>query len=119
MHTIEEVITALEQGATSNIHRDAVEYLKQYRDSRNILKTENIIEYWGKLPVVKIKDHYYAVRDYIRDKRAWRCHRLKWSDISYQWSCEDDDNYIIDDNGTILYREVGWDLRKVYEDEKN
>ena len=109
---IDEVIADLEC-CNGGFLDDALYYLKEYRDCRKLLKTENIISYWGKLPVVKIKDHYYAVRDYIPDKQAWRCHRLRWSDISCQWSCDDDDNYIIDNNRNILFIETGWDRRRI------
>ena len=89
-------------------------YLEQYRDIRSILPDKHI-SYWGRLPVVQIGDRFFAVRNYVPDHRAWRCNRVAWSEIHNGWTCLDDDNYIIDNKGKIICREVGWDLREVYD----
>ena len=91
-----------------------LDYLYQYRDSRKILRTDNIVSYFGNSPVVKIDKEYFAIGSYARKYTAWYCHRVKWQDISGNWSCDDDDTYVIDNYGKIICRLVGWDLREVY-----
>lgn len=88
-------------------------YLKQLYDARHILTDGRIVDYWGKLPVIAIGDQRYTVREYLPKNRAWRCSRVSWTEIHQGWSTDDDDNYIIDRDGKILYKEVGWELREV------
>ena len=118
MRSLDEVVEDMELACSVNHHynaeySDVLHYLKQYRDIRSILP-EKHISYWGSLPVVQIGDRFFAVRNYVPAHHAWRCDRVEWSETN-DWFCPDDDNYIIDNKGKIICREVGWDLREVYD----
>lgn len=89
----------------------ALKYLKEYRDIRNILP-DKVISYCGRNPVVQIGSKYFAVREYLPTERSWRCHQVEISPITQTWVCCEDENFIIDNTGKILYREIGWDLRR-------
>lgn len=138
MKTLEEVVSALERCTDYEAecegcpYRDdnkgglecemrnldeVLYYLKQYQDARTILNDDRIISYWGRLPVVQIGKDYYAVRDYVKRHRGWRCHKL--SADEFGWYNDDDENYIIDRNGKIICKEYGWDLREApyYDDD--
>ena len=93
---------------------EAVRSLNEYRDSRKLIFDGRLVSYWGRLPVIKRGAEYYAVHDYVPKHEAWRCHRLTWDNRLGEWSCRDDDNYIIDKNGTLICKEVGWNLTEVY-----
>ena len=45
------------------------------------------------------------------DRGLWRCDKVK-RDRNGFWYCCDDDDYLIDDDGRIVARETGWDLRR-------
>ena len=94
----------------------ALHYLYEYRNSRKILKDDNVVAYFGRIPIVKLGNEYYSVREYVQKHKAWRCQRMEWSDQFGRWFVCDDDNYIINNGGNIICREVGWDLKEVYED---
>lgn len=93
-----------------DMYDDALAYLRQYQDARHILTDDRIVSYWGRLPVIKIGDEYYAVRNYVKRQRGWRCNKL--SADEYGWYTADDENYIIDKDGNIICKEYGWDLRE-------
>ena len=131
MKTLEEVVSALERcgkiecddclyheyregidvDRCQDMYDDALYYLRQYLDARTILNDDRIISYWGRLPVIQIGKDYFAVRDYVKRHRGWRCHKL--SADEFGWYNDDDENYIIDKNGKIICKEYGWDLREV------
>lgn len=58
--------------------------------------------------IVDIDGEQYQLRRY--EGRYWRAIKVK-QDQSGFWFCCDDDDYIIG-GGKVLWREVGWDLRK-------
>ena len=89
-------------------------YLREYRDSRKLLETDRIVAYWGPLPIIKLYDKYFAVRDYVPKHKAWRCNRMSWNPDKNVWYCMDDENYIINNDGGLVCKEYGYDLRKVY-----
>ena len=89
-------------------------YLKEYRDSRHLLQTDRIIAYWGPLPIIKLYDKFFAVREYVPKHKAWRCNRMAWNAEQDVWSCIDDENYIISNDGALVCKEYGYDLREVY-----
>ena len=92
-------------------------YLNMLRDVQILLKDKNIVDYLGHNPVIEINGKNFIVKEYVPEKKCWRC--LRVDKVMFdRWSCCDDDNYIIDNNGNILYREVGWRLTEVpYEED--
>lgn len=86
-------------------------YLKELRNIRGILP-DRLIGYFGRTPVVQIDGFYFGVREYDKLRGGWRCERVEESSITHDWVCTDDDTYIIDNSGKVLYRLVGWDLRR-------
>lgn len=92
---------------------DVLYYLRQYRDARQILVDDRVMSYWGRTPVIEIDGMHFAVRDYVARRKAWRCLHVEFSPITGDWTCEDDENYIISNDGKILYKEVGWRLEEV------
>ena len=111
--SIEEVITGIDQCAKTNLFVNALRYLEEYRDSRKILKDDQIIGYWGKTPVTKIDGKYFAIGRYLPNEQAWRCSRVHWSDITRDYTPYDDEDYIIDNNREILFVETGWERRRI------
>ena len=67
--------------------------------------------------IIRIVDSYYRARykdpGVLRpeDKGLIRCHKVK-QDWNGEWFCCDDDDYLVDENGKIVARETGWDLRR-------
>ena len=67
--------------------------------------------------VIEINGSYYRVRyrdpgfTHSEDDGLWRCHKVAL-DWNGNWYCCDDDDYLITDDGQIVAREVGWDLRR-------
>ena len=94
-----------------------VKYLREYRDSRHLLHDDRIVAYWGRIPIVKIEDKYFAIAEYVPKHKAWRCHKMRWEERFGSWSNYDDENYIIRDDGTLVCKEYGWELREVYPEE--
>lgn len=92
-------------------------YLREYRDSRKLLQTDRIVAYWGPLPIIKLQDQYFSVRDYVPKHKAWRCNRMNWNAEQDVWYCMDDENYIINNDGNLICKEYGYDLREVYPEE--
>ena len=92
---------------------DVLYYLRQYKDARHILVDDGIIGYWGRTPVIQVGDQFFAVKYYVPRKHGWRCLHVAISPITNDWTCEDDENYIIDNTGKILCKEVGWRLEEV------
>lgn len=124
MKTIDELIEyAAEREYRSDLMRDyemneiwlsILKYLQEYRDCRHLLQTDRIVAYWGPLPIIKLDEKYFAVRDYVPKHKAWRCNRMSWDEVKGIWYCMDDENYIIDDSGGLVCKEYGYDLREVY-----
>lgn len=127
MKTIDEVIEYVaEREYRSDLMRDyemheiwvsILDYLHKFRDCRHLLQTDRIVAYWGPLPIIKLDDKYFAVRDYVPKHKAWRCNHMSWNEHLGCWYCADDENYIIDNNGVLICKEYGYDLREVYPDE--
>ena len=121
MRTIEEGIEYLERRLWTvwdtehqELWESILRYLREYRDSRKLLQTDRIVAYWGPLPIIKLYDKYFAVRDYVPKHKAWRCNRMSWNPDKDVWYCMDDENYIISNDGGLVCKEYGYDLRKVY-----
>ena len=118
--TIREVIAVLKNislDARSETLNDAIGYLEQLEDIRRSIFDRQIVGYFGRLPVTKIGDSFFAIRDYVPEYHAWRCLKVAISTVNWEWTCDDDDNWIIDRDGNILMKERGWDLRIVRPDE--
>ena len=70
----------------------------------------------GKL-IAEINGEYYMLRYKDRgelcpaDKGLWRSIKV-WRNQFGNWVCCDDDDWLIDRNGKIVAREIGWDLRR-------
>lgn len=121
MRTIEEGIEYLERRLWTvwdtehqELWESILRYLREYRDSRKLLETDRIVAYWGPLPIIKLYEKYFAVRDYVPKHKAWRCNRMSWNPDKDVWYCMDDENYIINNEGGLVCKEYGYDLRKVY-----
>lgn len=121
MRTIEEGIEYLERRLWTvwdtehqELWESILRYLREYRDSRKLLQTDRIVAYWGPLPIIKLYDKYFAVRDYVPKHKAWRCNRMSWNPDNDVWYCMDDENYIINKDGGLVCKEYGYDLREVY-----
>ena len=121
MKTIEEGIEYLERRLWTvwdtehqELWESILRYLREYRDSRKLLETDHIVAYWGPLPIIKLYDKYFAVRDYVPKHKAWRCNRMSWNSDKNVWYCMDDENYIINKDGGLVCKEYGYDLREVY-----
>ena len=95
-------------------------YLATMKDRLTILGSmSDVVAYYGKqTPIIKIGEEYYAVKDYVMKDEAWRCLKVAFYEPAGSWICCDDDNYIINAKKEILYKEVGWDLQKVFLREK-
>ena len=67
--------------------------------------------------IISIGGSFYRVRyrdpGVLRteDKGLWRCHKVD-RDWNGRWFCCDDDDYLITDDGRIVARETGWNLRR-------
>lgn len=67
--------------------------------------------------IIQIGASFYRVRyrdpGILRPEDAglWRCHKVS-QDWNGFWFCCDDDDYLITDDGHVVAREIGWDLRK-------
>ena len=68
--------------------------------------------------IIEIGGEYYRVMyqdsGVLRpeDKGLLRAYRVEKSQITGDWFCCDDDDYLIDDSGRIVAREIGWGLRR-------
>ena len=67
--------------------------------------------------VIKAKDdRYYRIRyrdngfPHPEDRGLWRSDKVTWEDD--HWGVHDDDDYLLTDEGEVVAREVGWDLRR-------
>ncbi len=121
MRTIEEGIEYLERRLWTvwdtehqELWESILRYLREYRDSRKLLETDRIVAYWGPLPIIKLYEKYFAVRDYVPKHKAWRCNRMSWNPDKDVWYCMDDENYIINNDGGLVCKEYGYDLMEVY-----
>ena len=93
--------------------RDALEYLKEYRASRMIL-ADNAVGYFGRHPVIESGGRHFAVRQYVPERDAWRCDLVHKTE-SGSWTCDDDDNWILSNDGAVICREVGWRRTEVFD----
>lgn len=124
MKTLEELIEYAEKAKDeftfmrdedhAELWGSILRYLREYRDSRHLLRTDRIVAYWGPLPIIQLYDKYFAVRDYVPKHKAWRCNRMSWNDTICVWYCMDDENYIINNDGGLVCKEYGYDLTEVY-----
>ena len=69
--------------------------------------------------IFKIGDQYFRGRyqdsgfQHPEDKGLWRCNLVTWDWKKGKWDCNDDDDWMISEDGTeVIAREVGWDLRR-------
>lgn len=117
IHDVIAILKNISPDLRSETLNDAIGYLEQLEDIRRSIFDRQIVGYFGRLPVTKVGDEFFAIRDYVPDYHAWRCLKVCISEITYNWSCDDDDNWIIDRDGNVLMKERGWDLRRVKPDE--
>ena len=67
--------------------------------------------------IIEIGGECYKVRGYDpgilrpEDRGLLRAHKVK-QDWGGFWFCCDDDDYLIDREGKIIAREIGWNLRR-------
>lgn len=92
-------------------------YLKAYRDQQMIFSGHQPISYWGgkTRPIIQVDGEYYCVIDYThKHNGCWRCIKVKpiGDGIFDGWTCCDDDNFLMDREGKMIYREIGWNLRE-------
>lgn len=70
-----------------------------------------------KTMIIEIDGNFYRIRyrdsGVLRpeDKGLWRAEQVE-QDWNGFWSCCDDDDYLINDEGQIVAREIGWGLRR-------
>ena len=68
--------------------------------------------------IIEIEGKFYRIRyrdpGILRpeDKGLWRADRVDRSTINGEWYVCDDDDFLIDDNGKVVAREIGWELRR-------
>ena len=69
--------------------------------------------------VIKAHDgHHYRLRFRSRgvihpeDTGLWYADRVTWNRKLGYWMHQDDDVYILTDDGAVIAREIGWDLRR-------
>ena len=71
------------------------------------------------MPVIKAKDgNHYSVRYkdtgfvHKEDAGLWRCNLVDWDSKRGEFSINDDDDWMLNENYEIIAREVGWDLKR-------
>ena len=69
--------------------------------------------------VIKAKDGcYYLIRYQSKgeihpeDKGLWIADHVEWDWKSGSWMYNDDDVYVLTDEGDVVVREIGWNLRR-------
>ena len=66
--------------------------------------------------VIRLGGHHYRIRSrdsgfpHKEDRGLWRADRVTWD--GDHWGYHDDDDYLITDDGEVVAREIGWDLRR-------
>ena len=66
--------------------------------------------------VIRLGGHHYRIRYQDKgtlrpeDRGLWRALRVEWD--GDHWGIHDDDDYLITDEGAVVAREIGWDLRR-------
>ena len=67
--------------------------------------------------IIKIDGEYYRIRYrdsgfvHKEDLGLWRADKVTWD--GDHWGYHDDDDWLIDDDGRVVAREIGWGLRRV------
>ena len=68
--------------------------------------------------IVNIDGYFYKIRAldsgffHSEDKGLWRAHRVR-QDWNGFWSCDEDDDFMIDQDMNIVARETGWGLTRM------
>lgn len=66
--------------------------------------------------VIRIEGEYYRLRyrdsgfTHKEDKGLWRADKVTWD--RDHWGIHDDDDYLLSDDGKVIARETGWNLRR-------
>ena len=66
--------------------------------------------------VIRIEGEFYRLlyRDpgtlRPEDRGLWRALKVTWD--RDHWGFHDDDDYLLSDDGKVIAREIGWDLRR-------
>ena len=66
--------------------------------------------------VIRIGDEHFRIRyrdrgfPHKEDRGLWRCDLVRWD--GDHWGFHDDDDWMISNEGTVVAREVGWDLKR-------
>ena len=67
-----------------------------------------IIEIEGKFYRIRYRDRGFPHEE---DRGLWRAEMVAQDPIGFWYVCDDDD-YLIDDSGKVVAREIGWNLRR-------
>lgn len=121
--TLEQLIGVYEklvehcEYSEKTVDMETLRYLKMFRDMQEMIAGQKIITYWGGLshPVIKIGEDFFCIQDWThKHDGCWRSVKIKpvGDGVFDGWFVCDDDNYLIDRNGRLICREIGWELRE-------